>query len=69
MAEQITPTCKYGHGNLERQGIAGVDDNQQFSVNTFPQKRTAENMGGFYIYSFTIYKCHKCSYMELHDIV
>jgi hypothetical protein len=65
----ITPNCRYGHGYLVRQEADGatqfmapvagtmmgyvVDGNQ---VSTMP-----------WAYSFSIYKCLKCSYMELHD--
>jgi hypothetical protein len=59
MAENITPTCRCGHGNLERQN-AGADGDQLFKVDTFPARYGSNAEGrtitGFVVvYSFAIY--------------
>jgi len=72
MAENIIPTCKYGHGDLKRQN-ADSKDGLLFKVDTFPPFPSKDPSGaiipGFVVYSFALYKCPKCSYIELHDII
>jgi hypothetical protein len=72
MADNIIPTCKYGHGNLERQN-AHSKEGLFFKVDTFPPLPSIDSTGAFIpaivVYSFAIYKCPKCSYMEFHDVV
>lgn len=69
MDEKIIPTCRYGHGNLERQHM-DQEENQLFKVDPFPIRIIdLENPADHYVFSFSIYKCPKCTYMELHDDV
>lgn len=62
MKKKITPTCKYGHGNLlcmlntenapEKWVVPVVENNML-------------NLGRGY--TFHIYQCPNCTYFELHD--
>lgn len=66
MDEKIIPDCRYGHGNLMRQN-ADSGELQHYIVDTFPRKFLANPPNSFAVYSFVIYKCPICTYMELHD--
>lgn len=64
--EKIVPTCRYGHGPLKRMDV--VEGEKQFyKVDTFPSRSAPPPASGWVIYSFVIYECPKCSYIELHD--
>jgi hypothetical protein len=71
MDEKITPTCRYNHGDLVRQNY-GSNEKLFYKVDTFPLMPSNDPQGQFIqfvVYSFAIYKCPHCSYMELHDEV
>lgn len=61
MSEKIVPVCRYGHGDL-----IPITENgkylQWFALSALDG--LANPRRG---YSFAIFKCPKCSYLELHD--
>lgn len=69
--DPIRPTCRYGHGDLE---MVTVGQTAEYIA---PYSRPLQGIGltsrlvtipvnGF---SFHIFKCTKCSYLEFHDFV
>jgi hypothetical protein len=65
MAAKITPTCRYNHGNLVLQKSDQPKTGNAYSVDSFPPRHVAGQ--GQEVYSFVIYKCPVCSYLEFHD--
>jgi hypothetical protein len=67
MPIQIRPTCRYGHGDMELVTTEepGAPDNGRHMFEKFPRHMLAQNQ--FQIFSFLLYRCPKCSYLELHD--
>ena len=60
---RIPPTCRYNHGDL----VVVPDDAgepKQYCASEFPIKSLLAHN----VYIFRIYKCLKCSYLELHDV-
>lgn len=68
MDNKIIPTCRYGHGNLERHTMV-EGDKQLYKVDTFPRLFEPGDPNAYIVFSFAIYKCPKCTYMEFHDEV
>lgn len=68
MGDKIIPNCRYGHGDLVRE-VAGGNKDQLFMIETSPKVRTeVDGLPAYKIYSFALYKCTKCTYLELHDV-
>jgi hypothetical protein len=68
--ETITPTCRYGHGDLvkvdhDEVGTADflIPTHQPMKVFNFNGKMATLPAG----FVLNIYKCMICSYIELHD--
>ena len=62
----IVPECRYGHGKLvaaknEDDGILPAI----YAAVHFERNPSQINMGR--VYSFNVYECPVCSYVELHD--
>lgn len=62
MKKQITPTCRYGHGNLVC--IANLENKPEKWVAPIVENGLL-NLGRGY--TFYIYQCPSCTYLELHD--
>lgn len=58
----VEPTCKYGHGALSRTTIDG--NPAAFAAQVINGKAVQMNQG----FTFTIYECPQCTYLEFHDI-
>ena len=68
MANEVEPNCRYGHGPLvhkvpPHQPGEDKGSNKNYFVPTV--NKFAVNMGVGY--SFEIWECQTCSYIELHD--
>ena len=62
-SQLIAPICKYGHGALVLNANEG--NAEVFSAGYVNRKDNLLDLGrGF---SFVIYKCPVCSYLEFHD--
>jgi hypothetical protein len=59
----ITPDCKYGHGPLKRE-IDPQTGGDSFVVPLIAKGSILLGRG----YISELWKCTKCSYVELHDI-
>ena len=66
----VTPTCRYGHGEMQsiQSGLSGP---LQFMAPIAGNLVGLVTDGIAHIsptyYSFLIYKCQQCSYLEMHD--
>lgn len=68
MATGVEPDCRYGHGPLVHKVLARQPGEDEGSTTNFfvpSVNRFNINMG--IGYSFEIWECQKCSYLELHD--
>ncbi len=65
---KITPICRYGHGELN---LVNAGTSEQFMApvtgSMFGEVRHDMVVISPTAYSFSIYKCPSCSYLELHD--
>lgn len=64
--EKVNPVCKYGHGDLERQGdLWGVEGfSKATSSSGTPLVPIAGNDQQFVM---VMYRCPRCGYLELFD--
>lgn len=61
-AAPVTPTCRYGHGDLVRS--VGEDGGlAEYYVPSTRKNLVNKNWG----YGFQIWECRECSYIELHN--
>lgn len=72
MARGITPECRYGHGRLVKTApdIAHPDGEEAKVCYFTPLVLTTKKAQRIDLgrgYSFEIWECLKCSYIELHD--
>lgn len=68
MAKGIEPNCRYGHGPLVHQVPPRQPGEDEGSTTNFfvpSVTKFAVNIGVGY--TFEIWECQKCSYVEFHD--
>lgn len=63
MATGVTPTCRYGHGDLVLARAPGALPNLFFVPVILGLGQV--NLGAGYV--FELWKCAQCSYIEHHD--
>ncbi len=63
MAFDVTPTCRYHDIPLLR----SVDEEGQRPANYFLPAIKGKNVNFGWGYRFEVWRCPRCSYMELHD--
>lgn len=74
MSEKITPTCRYGHGPLNRDkpdtnhywavmGAVNIPLTAMSPVN----KPISDTQSSNLIYTVNLYRCETCGYIELFD--
>jgi hypothetical protein len=74
-ADQVTPTCKYGHGNLERiktgptsfWGLVGAAQRPARVDEMRAGDPLASLQASGAVYTVIVYRCLHCGYMELFD--
>jgi hypothetical protein len=63
MAKDVVPTCRYGHGQLIRCQLE--KENAESGIYFVPTEHGLADMSQGFL--FEIWKCQRCSYLELHD--